>query len=67
MNDTDKFLCIFQIVMTLLNSGVSVAFSYIGRDFWSALSSKDQAQFVPVLTKFSAALVAGAPVAVLYR
>jgi len=53
--------------MTLLNSGVSVAFSYVGKDFWSALSSKDPEKFTSVLIKFSAALVAGAPVSVLYR
>lgn len=33
------------VALTLLNSGVSVAFSYIGRDFWTALSNKDPAQF----------------------
>ncbi len=55
------------IALTLLNSGVSVAFSYIGRDFWSALSSKDPEQFKVMLEKFSAALIAGVPVSVTYR
>ena len=53
--------------LTLLNSGVSVAFSYVGRDFWSALNSKDPEQFNFMLQKFSAALVAGVPVSVIYR
>ena len=30
-----------MILLTLINSGVSVAFSYISKDFWNALSSKD--------------------------
>ena len=55
------------VVLTLLNSGVSVAFSYVGRDFYSALSSKDPEQFNSMLVKFSTALTAGVPVSVLYR
>ena len=53
--------------ITLLNSGVSVAFSYVGKDFWNALSSKDAANFYPMLAKYAAALVVGMPVSVLYR
>ena len=30
------------IVLTLTSSGVSVWFSYIGRDFWTALSTKNE-------------------------
>jgi len=56
-----------MIVLLLLNSGVSVAFSYISKDFWNALSSKDTAEFYTMMTKFGMALVVGAPVAVLYR
>ena len=55
------------IALTLLNSGVSVAFSYVGRDFYSALSSKDPEQFNEMLLKFSAALTLGVPVSVFYR
>ena len=53
--------------LTLLNSGVSVAFSYVGKDFWNALNSKDTAEFYPMLAKYAAALVIGMPVSVLYR
>lgn len=41
------------VALTLLNSGVSVAFSYIGRDFWTALSNKDPAQFNVMLQRSS--------------
>jgi len=56
-----------MILLTLLNSGVSVAFSYISKDFWNALSSKDVNEFYNMMVKFGSALVVGAPVAVLYR
>mmetsp|Transcript_28177 Transcript_28177/g.42985 ORF Transcript_28177/g.42985 Transcript_28177/m.42985 type:complete len:716 (-) Transcript_28177:1931-4078(-) len=62
-----RWLFVGMIVMTLINSGVSVAFSYLGKDFWNALSAKDADQFYFMLTKFGAALVVGAPAAVLYR
>jgi vitamin B12/bleomycin/antimicrobial peptide transport system ATP-binding/permease protein len=53
--------------LTLLNSGVSVAFSYLGKDFWNALSAKDAAEFYSILQKYLAALLVGAPVVTLYR
>ena len=56
-----------MILLTLVNSGVSVAFSYISKDFWNALSSKDTAEFYSMMIKYGGALVVGAPVAVLYR
>ena len=56
-----------MILLTLMNSGVSVAFSYISKDFWNALSSKDVSEFYSMMVKFGGALVVGAPVAVLYR
>jgi len=56
-----------MLLLTLMNSGVSVAFSYISKDFWNALSSKDSAEFYSMMVKFGGALVVGAPVAVLYR
>ena len=53
--------------LTLLNSGVSVAFSYLGKDFWNALSSKDTVEFYAVLQRYLAALLLGAPIVTLYR
>lgn len=62
-----KLLLAGVMALTLLNSGVSVAFSYIGRDFWTALSAKETDEFYSVLQRFMAALVAGVPITVLYR
>ena len=62
-----RWLFAGMVGITLLNSGVSVAFSYVGKDFWNALSSKDAANFYPMLTKYAAALIVGMPVSVLYR
>lgn len=56
-----------MIFLTLVNSSVSVAFSYVSKDFWNALSSKDVAEFYAMMIKFGGALVVGAPVSVLYR
>lgn len=55
------------IGLTFLNSGVSVAFSYLGKDFWNALSSKDVDAFYDVLKQYIPALLVGAPVATYYR
>ena len=62
-----RWLFAGMIGLTLLNSGVSVGFSYISRDFWTALSSKNVDDFNTILIKFTAALLAGTPVSVLYR
>eukprot|EP00903_Cladosiphon_okamuranus_P021121 g19402.t1 len=62
-----RWLLATVVALTLLNSGVSVAFSYIGRDFWTALSNKDPAQFNIMLQRFLLALTAGVPVTVFYR
>eukprot|EP00752_Nemacystus_decipiens_P001729 g1672.t1 len=62
-----RWLLATVVALTLLNSGVSVAFSYIGRDFWTALSNKDPAQFNVMLQRFLLALTAGVPVTVFYR
>ena len=56
-----------MVLLTLMNSGVSVAFSYVSKDFWNALSNKDSQEFYGMMLKFAGALVVGAPVAVFYR
>jgi len=53
--------------LTLLNSGVSVLFSYVGRDFMSSLNSKDTAEFGVMLQKYAAVLIGCVPVSVIYR
>lgn len=40
----------------------SVLFNFLGRDFFTALSNKDQAKFTEMLIKWLCALVAGIPV-----
>ena len=50
------------LALTLLNSGVSVVFSYTSRDFYTALSSKDQAQFYEQVARFAVVLAAATPV-----
>jgi len=62
-----RWLFIGLIALTLMNSGVSVAFSYVGKDFWNALSSKDPDQFYDMIWKYAAALLVGSPVSVLYK
>lgn len=62
-----RWLFLSVIGLTLLNSGVSVAFSYLGKDFWNALSSRDAEAFYDVLKQYVPALLIGAPVATYYR
>mmetsp|Transcript_62771 Transcript_62771/g.70211 ORF Transcript_62771/g.70211 Transcript_62771/m.70211 type:complete len:812 (-) Transcript_62771:930-3365(-) len=62
-----RWLFAGMIGLTLLNSGVSVGFSYIGKDFWNALSAKNSAEFYKVLTQYLGALAVGAPIVTLYR
>ena len=65
-SSSGRWLFAGMIAMTLLNSGVSVAFSYVGKDFWNALSSKDTEQFYTMLWRYAGALLVGSPVSVLY-
>jgi ABC-type uncharacterized transport system fused permease/ATPase subunit len=53
------------LALTLATTGVSVLFSFLGRDFFNALSAKDQAKFTEMLFKWLGALVLGIPVFVL--
>jgi putative ATP-binding cassette transporter len=46
---------------------VSVAFSYLGKDFWSALIAKNDVDVYNVLYKYVGALLLGAPVVTLDR
>ena len=61
-----RWLFAGMLGMTVLNSGVSVAFSYVGKDFWNALNSKDTEQFYILLWRYAGALLIGSPVSVLY-
>ncbi|GKY90543.1 hypothetical protein MPSEU_000028000 [Mayamaea pseudoterrestris] len=62
-----RMLLVGVLGLTLLNSGVSVAFSYLSKDFWNALSAKDAEEFWFVLQKFLGALLLAAPTMALFR
>ncbi|GBG78463.1 hypothetical protein CBR_g26493 [Chara braunii] len=51
--------------LTLATTGISVAFSFLGRDFYNALASKNQAQFTRQLLYYLGAFVVGIPVFVM--
>lgn len=61
--------CLFLglVILMLLSSSVRVAFSYLARDFWSALGDKDADQFYTIMTQFLVALLFLAPINVFYR
>jgi ABC-type uncharacterized transport system fused permease/ATPase subunit len=63
---TGRWLLVALLCLTLVNSGVSVIFSYLGKDFWNALSDKNVEEFYHVLSRYCAALLLGAPVVTLY-
>ena len=56
-----------MVLLVLINSAVSVTFSYVGRDFYSALSAKDQALFLEKTANFAAGLAVATPLTVLYK
>lgn len=66
-SNAGRWLFAGMIGLTLLNSGVSVAFSYLGKDFWNALSAKNTVEFYNVLSKYVGALLIGAPIVTLYK
>ena len=55
------------LLLVLLDAGISVVFSYTGRDFYSALSAKDQALFLEKTLNFAVGLVVATPLTVLFR
>ncbi|CAB9503399.1 D family member 2, chloroplastic [Seminavis robusta] len=62
-----RLLFCVMVVLTLLNSGVRVFFSYLARDFWSALSEMRQDDFYYIMKLFVVAMVVLAPINVFYR
>ena len=51
-NRHGRILFAIMVVLTLANSAVRVFFSYLARDFWSALSDKNVEQFYAIMMKF---------------
>lgn len=61
--------CLFGtlIILTLANSGISVYFSYLIRDFWTALEEKNVETFYHVMYKFLLSMIVLIPLQVGYR
>lgn len=50
------------VVLSLMTTGVSVVFNFLGRDFFNALSAKDEATFYVQLGKYLSGFAIGIPV-----
>lgn len=55
------------VLLALLGSALRVVFSYLMRDFWSALADSQVQEFYNVLYRFLAALLVLVPITVLYQ
>eukprot|EP00921_Rhytidocystis_pertsovi_P004949 GHVQ01008594.1.p1 GENE.GHVQ01008594.1~~GHVQ01008594.1.p1 ORF type:complete len:746 (+),score=54.81 GHVQ01008594.1:245-2482(+) len=60
-----QLICV--VVLSFVSSGLSVIFSYLGRDFWNALSQRDVEAFWFHLSKFMVLLLLAVPIVVLAR
>lgn len=59
--------CLFGLVcLTLVNSAMTILFSYVKRDLYDALSEKDEETFYKCMLYFLAVLVVAVPIAVFY-
>merc|ERR1740117_530259 len=56
-----------MLLLVLCNSSISVIFSYVGRDFYSALSAKDQVLFFEKTANYAVGLAVATPLTVLYK
>lgn len=61
-NRSAKAKLVGVVALTLATTGVSVMFNFLMRDFFTALSNKDQAKFAEMLVKWLCALCVGIPV-----
>lgn len=66
-NRHGRYLLLIMVILTLSNSAVRVLFSYLARDFWSALYDQDVDEFYNIMAKFVGALILLAPINVAYR
>jgi putative ATP-binding cassette transporter len=57
----------FLVVLLIANSLVRVLFSYLARDFWSALGDQDVEGFYDNMQQFLLALILLAPINVIYK
>ena len=54
------------LLLVLIKSGIAVGLSYVSRDFFSALSARDQALFLEKTAYYAAYLVVATPLTALY-
>ena len=66
-NSEGRCLFVGLICLMLLDSVVRVVFSYLARDFWTALNDKDADEFYRTIRNFCIALLLLAPINVLYK
>ena len=53
-----KLNAFLMLCLVLINNGVFVVFSFVGRDFYSALSAKDEALFLAKTANYAVILAA---------
>ena len=67
--ETREARCLFGtlVILTLVNSAIDVYFSYLIRDFWTALAEKEVEKFYQVIYKFLISMVVLIPLQVMFR
>ena len=66
-NSEGRWMFVGLVVLMILNSAVRVFFSYLARDFWTALSDQNVDEFFTILYQFLIALLILAPINVFFR
>ena len=64
---SSRWILVGILILALASSALRVVFSYLMRDFWSALADKQVEDFYAVLYNFLLALLVLVPISVLYR
>ncbi|KAL7539393.1 hypothetical protein ACHAXR_009244 [Thalassiosira sp. AJA248-18] len=67
--ETREGRCLFGtlVILTMVNSGINVYFSFLMRDFYSALAEKEVHEFYQILYKFLLSMVVLIPLQVSFR
>ena len=60
-----QLICL--VILTLLDSGVMVLFSYVKRDLYNSFSDNDESQYYREIAYFFGVLVIAVPLSVLYK
>ncbi len=59
-------LLVVLVLLSLAVNGINVFISFVGRDFMTALSSKEASKFFHILFTYASVLLLGTPIVVLY-